>query len=147
MKLEELMGKLDDTNYMERCHAIFMEQEEKWEAKRKLVSSREYIEWIYNSLSSENEEVFSDEDFAYSDDPNKEKGLLLSQFLDYVDTLAEEQRVLNVPDKENEFETQNYIINVNDKYFAISMMCGQGSITFIHEVQKPNHCYVKMELV
>lgn len=144
MKLEELTTTLDDIDHTESLHEWFMKQEEKRKAKRKLVSSREYIDWVYNNLSSQNGEGFSDEDFAYSDDPNKDKGVLLSQFLDYIHTLAVEQRVLNVPDKENGFETLNYVINIKDKYFAISMMCGQGSITFISEVQKPNHCCVRL---
>lgn len=115
------------------------------EDKRKNVSSKSYIEWLYNFCDGINIKGFSDDDFLYKEKCiDRQNSLLLSSFLDYVEDLAIQQRVLNFPNPKHEFETHNYVILIKDKFYEITNMCGQGSITFIELVEKPNFCYVKI---
>lgn len=109
----------------------------------KETSSREYIEWLYNYVSFSPGKEFDDESVLYEKQTeDTKKAALLSYFLSHVINLAREQSVPNTPDEDNEFEELNYDIKIFDKYFNISNMVGQGSITFIREIEQPSKKYV-----
>lgn len=115
------------------------------EEKAKVVKTKEYLNWLVDCLTRRETHRYADEDALYDDNKiDSENGKLLSYFISYVDEIAQEQRVLNVTDPENEFETMNYVININDVFIDIGLMVGQGAITYCSLCKKPNYCYVNL---
>lgn len=107
--------------------------------KKRKVRSKEYLDWLYETCIKN--EIISDDVYCQ----NKKNVRLLSFFLGYIDELAQKQRVLNVPDPENEFCARSYVIRIKDLYLNISDMIGQGSVVFVNKTKKPDFCYVKVE--
>ena len=140
--IEELEEKMNSDSFKDYMSNYFKEREEKYNR----VSSDEYIQWLYSYLNHEDILGFSDDDMQYApESEDRENSLMLSYFLSYVEELAKKQRVLNVPDEENEFETTNYVIKINDMFIEVSTMCGQGSVSFAYKVNKPDFCYVTVK--
>ena len=116
----------------------------KIETKREKVSSKEYIDWLYNCVS--NNKQIDDESALYAyEGIDAENGKLLSYFLNYVEVLAAQQRVLVWCDEECSFDNEQVVVKIKDKYFDILRMHGQGSWTSVKLMdKKPTHAYVKL---
>lgn len=117
----------------------FLEERlKKNEEELKIVSSDDYIGWLVEFTSSQENKCWTNEDalYLFKGKDNK-NGKILPTFMNYIIGLAKEQKVKNHTDKNNEFETNSYIIQIRDKYFRINRMQGQGCLDFIKEVSKP----------
>jgi len=116
--------------------------------KRNIVLSNEYLKWITDCLDRYDGHISDDPDegFLYDDESiDRSNTTLLSYLLMEVSSLAKEQKVLSVVDKENPFETERYVVKIFDRYFEMSEMVGQGSITFIKSCEKPDYSYVVLK--
>lgn len=113
--------------------------------KRNIVLSEEYLCWVGDCVDR-NDGRISDDDFLYKEKSiDRDNSMLLSYLLSEVSSLAKDQRVLSVTDKENPFESERYTVKIFDRFFEMSDMIGQGSITFIESCNKPDHCYVTLK--
>lgn len=113
--------------------------------KRNIVLSDEYLRWVGDCVDRYGGHI-SDDDFLYKEKSiDRDNSMLLSYLLSEVSSLAEDQRVLSVTDKENPFESERYTVKIFDRFFEMSNMIGQGSITFIESCNKPDHCYVTLK--
>lgn len=112
---------------------------EESDRRKEKVSTDEYCRWLYRFTLNSKHKCWDDEIATYTfEGDDKENGIILSSFLKYVKDLAYKQRVLNVTDKDNEFETDSYVIKLYNRYFEISQMCGQGTIVSFRLVDKPD---------
>ena len=116
----------------------------KIEKNKEKVSSKEYIDWIYDYVSS-NKHV-DDESALYTyEGVDAENGQLLSTFLDYVEELSIQQRVLVTPDDECKFDSEQVTVKIKDKFFEIFRMYGQGSWTSVNLLdEEPEYAFVKI---
>jgi hypothetical protein len=106
-----------------------------------LVQSREYLDWIKDVLVRKTQ--YNDEYALYDkDEIDNFNGSKLNYFMSYITKLANEQRIMNVPNIECMFEEANYVVRIDDVFVEVSLMVGQGAITFIQIVDKPNYAYV-----
>lgn len=115
------------------------------EKNKKKVTSKEYVDWLYEYVST-NKHV-DDEGAIYTyKGINAENGRLLGVFLDYIiEELAYQQRVLVVSDEEVEFENEKVTVKIKDRYFEFFRMYGQGSWTSVSLLdEEPDYAYVKI---
>ena len=114
-----------------------------WKNKNK-VSSKEYIDWVYDYVSVNKHADDEDAIYVY-EGIDAEYGQILGSFLDYVKELAIQQRVLVIPADYCEFDSEQITIKIKDKYFEIFRMYGQGSWTSIGLLDKePDYAFVKI---
>ena len=142
--LEELRKQMNTPEFVESAKKYFEEYFGRIDKNKEKVSSKEYIDWVYNYVS-ENKYV-SDESTSYTyESINEENTKLLSAFLDYVEELAKQQRVLVTSDEECKFDSEQVVVKIKDKYFDIFRMYGQGSFTSINLLDRePNYAFVKI---
>lgn len=128
----------------EAARKVFEDYFRKIEKIKNKVSSKEYIDWIYNYVSAN--KYVDDEDAIYVyEGIDSENGQLLSGFFDYVEELAKEQRVLIVHDEKCDFDSERAVVKIKDKYFEVFRMYGQGSWTSIELLDKePDYAFVKI---
>lgn len=114
------------------------------EKRKQKVSSKEYIDWLYNYVSTNKNA--DDESALYTyKDIDAENGQILGAFLDYIKELAAKQRVLVVPDEECDFGSEQVVVKIKDKYFEIFRMFGQGSWTSVSLLEnEPDYAFVKL---
>lgn len=137
---KDYLDKMDTEEYKKAENDYF----KKLEKEREKVSTEEYIQWVYDFVSKKYQADDERAIYEYRG-IDSENGRLLSQFMDYVESLAEEQRVLVVEDDECEFENEEVVVNIKDKYFRLFRMFGQGTWTLIRLLEEePNYCYVKI---
>ena len=116
----------------------FCERLDEHERKMNYVSSIEYLDWLFNFIQPD--EVIDDESAYYDMEEGKDKEnvMLFSILQEVISELAEEQDVPNILDEDNSFQAYNYIFQYKDKFFRIDTVVGQGSITFVSQVQSDN---------
>lgn len=114
------------------------------EKRKQKASSREYIDWLYDYVSTNKNA--NDESALYTyKDIDAENGQILGAFLDYIKELATKQRVLVIPDEECEFDSEQVVVKIKDKYFEIFRMFGQGAWTSVSLLEnEPDYAYVKL---
>lgn len=108
------------------------------ENKRKLVSSKEYLDWLENFSKKG---PFNDEDISYNDEIDvidKENGKIISYFASYIYSEAQIQSVFEEK-QEGEFDEERFIFMYNDNFYEIWTIFGQGSITGINKIEKPDN--------
>ena len=128
--LDELRKQMDTPEFAESARKYMEEYFGRIEKNKEKVSSKEYIDWIYDYVSSNKHA--DDEGALYTyEGVNAENGQLLSAFLDYVEELSKQQRVLVTSDDDFEFDSEQGTVKIKDKYFEILRMCGQGGWTSI----------------
>ena len=144
--LDELKKQMDTPEFAESARKYMEEYFGRIEKNREKVSSKEYIDWIYDYVSSNKHA--DDESALYTyEGIDAENGQLLSVFLDYVEELAKQQRVLVTPDDECEFDSEQVTVKIKDKYFEIFRMYGQGTWTSVNLLDKePDYAFVKIFL-
>ena len=142
--LDELKQRMETPEFAESARKYMEEYFGRIEKNKERVSSKEYIDWIYDYVSANKHA--NDESALYTyEGIDAENGQLLSAFLDYVKELAKQQRVLVVPDEKCEFGSEQVVVKINDKYFEIFRMYGQGSWTSVNLVDKePDYAFVKI---
>lgn len=144
--LEELKKQMETPEFAESARKYMEEYFGRIEKNKERVSSKEYIDWLYNYVSANKHADDESASYTYKD-IDAENGQLLSAFLDYVKKLAKQQRVLVVPDEKCEFGSEQVVVKINDKYFEIFRMYGQGSWTSVNLVQKePDYAFVKISI-
>lgn len=142
--LDELKKRMETPEFEESARKYIEEYFGRIEKTKEKVSSKEYIDWVYNYVSANKRA--NDESATYTyEGIDAENGQVLSAFLDYVEELAKEQRVLVVPDDECDFGSEQVVVKIKDKYFEIFRMYGQGSWTSIGLLDKePDYAFVKI---
>ena len=110
------------------------------------VRTKEYQDWLCNYLKK-NKSIDDEEALYFKNQTDKENGGILSYFLHWIDEIAKEQRVMNVPDEDNIFEAYRYVVRMNDIYFEISLMIGQGALTFCVLCDEPKHAIVNLNYI
>ena len=144
--LDELRKQMDTPEFAESARKYMEEYFGRIEKNKEKVSSKEYIDWIYDYVSSNKHA--DDEGALYTyEGVNAENGQLLSAFLDYVEELSKQQRVLVTSDDDCEFDSEQVTVKIKDKFFEIFRMYGQGSWTYIGLLDKePDYAFVKIFL-
>ena len=65
--------------------------------------------------------------------------------MDYVEELAESQKVPISSDEECDFPNEKVIVKIKDKYFELFRMYGQGSLTSVTLLnEEPTYNFVKL---
>lgn len=142
--LDELKKRMETPEFEKSARKYIEEYFERIEKTREKVSSKEYIDWLYDYVSANKHANDESATYAY-EGIDAENGQILSTFLDYVEELAKEQRVLVVPDDECDFGSEQVVVKIKDKYFEIFRMYGQGSWTSIGLLkEEPNYAFVKI---
>lgn len=142
--LEELKERMETPEFAESARRYMENYFAKIEKRRQTVSSKEYIDWIYEYVSANKHADDEGALYVYKD-IDAENGQILGVFLDFVKELAVQQRVLVISDDKCEFENEEVTIKIKDKYFEIFRMYGQGSWTSINLLDyEPDYAYVKL---
>ena len=141
MKYKKLEVSEEETLNLDFIGNWFKESEK----RRQKAASQEYIDWLYNYVSTNKQ--LDDEDALYSKDPDiAENGALLSYFFAHVKEIAIQQDVSVTSDDACMFYNEEVNIKIHDKYFNLFMMCGQGARTFIALLdEEPDGAYVKLQ--
>ena len=142
--LDELKKRMETPEFEESARKYMEEYFGRIEKNWEKASSKEYFDWVYNYVSANKHA--NDESAIYTyEGIDAENGQVLSEFLDYVEELAKEQRVLVVPDDECDFGSEQVTVKIKDKYFEIFRMYGQGSWTSIGLLdEEPDYAFVKI---
>lgn len=142
--LEELKERMETPKFVESAREYMEDYFAKIEKHKQIVSSKEYIDWIYEYVTANNH--VDDEGALYTyEGVDAENGQILGAFLDYVKEIGIQQRVLVISDDECEFENEKVSIKIKDMYFEVFRMYGQGSWTSVNLLDKePDYAYVKL---
>ena len=142
--LDKLKEQMETPEFQESAKKWMKEYFGKIEKRKQKVSSKEYIDWLYDYVSANKNA--NDESALYTyKDIDAENGQILGAFLDYIKELATKQRVLIVPDEECEFGSEQVVVKIKDKYFEIFRMFGQGSWTSVSLLEnEPDYAFVKL---
>ena len=144
--IEEIIAELNTPEGKESARKWTEEFFKRIEDRRQKVLSKEYILWLYNFVSEQKH--IDDESALYIyEGIDAENGKIISDFLDYAEELAKEQRVCVVSDESCTFDNEEVDVRILDRYFNCFRMYGQGSITVISLLdEEPKHAYVKMHV-
>ena len=144
ISLDKYKKQMESPEFQEAVKEWIEEYFGKFEKRKQKASSKEYIDWLYDYVST-NKNI-NDESALYTyEGINAENGQILSDFLDYVKELAAKQRVLVVPDEKCEFDSERVVVKIKDKYFEIFRMFGQGSWTSVSLLENaPDYAFVKL---
>ena len=146
--LKEIQQKIDETDWSE----IFKREKEERKQGISRVSNKEYCNWL-EAFINNLPKGYNDESWAYKtlehnkefteEDLQKEKDL--SYFYKFLTIVADIQRVKEYYDT-RDFEEFEYAFKYNDKYYEYNTLVGQGSITRINQIEKPEYCVVDLDL-
>lgn len=142
--LDKLKEQMNTPEFAESARRYMEDYFKRIEKNKEKVSSKWYIDWLYDYVSTNKNA--NDESALYTyEGIDAENGQLLSAFLDYVEELAVQQRVLVTSDNECEFDNEQVIVKIKDKYFEVFRMYGQGSWTSVNLLDKePDYAFVKI---
>ena len=132
--LDELKKRMETSEFEESARKYMEEYFGRIEKTKEKVSSKEYVDWVYDYVSASKHA--NDESATYTyEGIDSENG----------QELAKQQRVLVVPDDECDFGSEQVVVKIKDKYFEIFRMYGQGSWTSVGLLDKePNYAFVKI---
>ena len=142
------MKKLEETDW----ESIRQEEKRKFAEGQRRVANREYCNWIEAFLNNLNE-PYNDESWAYKTLKHKkdftEKDIKnekdLSNFHKFLNIVADIQRIKEYYD-DRYFEEYEYVWKFNNKYFEQNTLVGQGSITTISIIDKPDFAVIDLDL-
>ncbi len=114
------------------------------------IASTEYFDWLtIEFLPKFENNTYEDETFLYCHDEFTEKDVKnennLGYFYDLLDIVANEQRVKEYTGG-YDFPEYEYVFKYKEKYYEKHTIVGQGSITFIKEIDKPNFAVIDFDL-
>lgn len=145
---EKVIKEIRETDWK----LIEQEEERRFIEGQKRVANKEYCTWIESFLNNLNE-PYNDESWAYKTlkhkkdfterDIKNEKDL--DNFYKFLKIVADIQRVKEYYD-DSCFEEYEYIWKFNNKYFKYNILVGQGSITTISIVNKPDFAVIDLDL-
>lgn len=142
--LDKLKEQMETPEFQESAKKWMEEYFGEIEKRKQKVSSKEYIDWLYDYVSI-NKNANDESALYIYKDIDAENGQILGAFLDYIKELAIKQRVLVVPDEECEFDSEQVVVKIKDKYFEIFRMFGQGSWTSVSLLEnEPDYAFVKL---
>ena len=142
--LDELKERMETSEFENSARKYMEEYFGRIEKNKEKVSSKEYIDWIYDYVSI-NKHADDEGALYVYEGIDAENGQILGAFLDYVKELAKQQRVLVVPDDKCCFASEKVVVKIKDKYFELFRMFGQGSWTSISLLDKePDYAFVKI---
>lgn len=142
--LDELRERMETPEFAESARKYIEEYFAKIEEKKKIVSSKEYLSWLYDYVSVNKHMDNEAAKYTYTE-IDAEYGQIVGLFLDYVEELAKEQRVLVIPDDDCDFDSEKVVVKIMDKYFEVFRMFGQGSWISVELLdEEPDYAYVKI---
>ena len=137
--VRQIENKTDD---QESFLAFLQERADHQKEMRQKVSSAEYIDWLYNYVSSNR---FADDESAlYTyQGVDSENGQILSWFVGYRKELARSQGVPVVIEDNSPFGEEKVVVKIRDKFFQAFTMYGQGSWSGVGLLDKePEEGYI-----
>lgn len=148
---EEIKEKMDGIDW----DLINEKEQKKFIACQKRVANTDYCLWI-ETILRKLDEPYEDESWAYrtqkwkdnyvinEDDIKKETDL--PYFHRFLDMVADIQRVKEYYDDRDGYPEYEYVWKFHDKYFEWNTIVGQGSITRIKQIAKPDFSYIDLDL-
>lgn len=148
---KDAMRKLEETDW----ESIKQEEKRKFAEGQKRVANGYYCSWIAHILDHL-DEPYNDESWAYKtlkwkdgyvideNDIQNEKDL--SHFHKFLNIVADIQRVKEYYDDRDGFPEYEYVWKFNNKYFEWNTIVGQGSITRISIIEKPDFAVIDLDI-
>lgn len=137
----------EDMKNPEVVETIRKQAEEYWakiEENKKLVSSKEYIDWLYDYVSK-NKNIDDESALYVYQGIDAQYGQIIGVFLNYVEELAESQKIPISSDENAGFPNEKVIARIKDKYFELFRIYGQGSLTSVNLLnEEPISSFVKL---
>lgn len=145
---KDAMRKLEETDW----ESIRQEEKREFAEGQRRVANREYCNWIESFLNNL-DEPYNDESWVYKTLKHKKEFTEqdikneddLSHFHKFLNIVADIQRVKEYYDDRN-FEEYEYVWKYNNKYFEWNVIVGQGSITTISIINKPDFAVIDLDL-
>lgn len=147
--LESIEKRIDEINWEEERQ----KREARFLDGQKRVGNKEYCQWIEEFLENLNEPYENEswyygtlkhkKDFTQRDIENEAD---LSNFLNFLKIVADIQRVKEYLDDRDGFPEYEYVWKFNNKYFVWNTIVGQGSITRLYIIKKPDFSVVDLDL-
>ena len=147
--IEKIKKQIEQTDW----ESVKKEHERKFIEGQQRVGNEEYCRWIENLLKNLNE-PYNDESWAYQtldhkkefteqDFKNEED---LSNFHSFLNIVADLHRIKEYYDDRDGFPEYEYVWKFNNKYFEWNTIVGQGSITTIRIIEKPDFAVIDLDL-
>ncbi len=145
--LKKLKEKIDNIDWVAEIEKM---KKEKANGIAK-ISNIEYLDWLtIEFLPKFDNAIYEDESFLYNHENFTNKDLEnehdLHYFYDLLDVVANEQRVKEYYNDSDGFPVYEYVFKYKDKYYEKHTIVGQGSITFIQEIDKPDFAVINFDL-
>lgn len=145
---KDAMKKLQETDW----ESIRQEEKREFAEGQRRVANREYCNWIESFLNNL-DEPYNDESWRYKTLKHKKEFTEqdikneddLSHFHKFLNIVADIQRVKEYYD-DRDFEEYEYVWKYNNKYFEWNVIVGQGSITTISIINKPDFAVIDLDL-
>ena len=145
---KDAMKKLQETDW----ESIRQEEKREFAEGQRRVANREYCNWIESFLNNL-DEPYNDESWVYKTLKHKKEFTEqdikneddLSHFHKFLNIVADIQRVKEYYD-DRDFEEYEYVWKYNNKYFEWNVIVGQGSITTISIINKPDFAVIDLDL-
>ena len=145
--LDDFLKRMDTPEFKESIRSFVQEQAAKRQKMRDKVSSKEYIHWVYDYVTTNKRADDEGALYVYKG-IDSEYGQLLSWFMEYVKELAQEQgaQTAVTTDSTCMFGNEQVVIKIRDRCFSVFTMYGQGSWTNISLLgQEHSGPYVQIE--
>ena len=147
--IEKIKKQIEQTDW----ESVKKEHERKFIEGQQRVGNEEYCRWIENLLKNLNE-PYNDESWAYQTLDHKEEFTEqdfkneedLSNFHSFLNIVADIQRIKEYYDDRDSFPEYEYVWKFNNKYFEWNTIVGQGSITTIRIIEKPDFAVIDLDL-
>lgn len=148
---EKVKKQIEETDW----ESVKKEQERRFVEGQRRVANRQYCHWIEYILNHLNE-PYNDESWAYEtqdwkdgyvvtqEDNEREKDL--NHFHSFLNIVADIQRIKEYYDDRDSFPEYEYVWKFNNKYFEWNTIVGQGSITRISIIDKPDFAVIDLDL-
>ena len=147
--LKEVKKKIDETDW----DSVFKREREELAQGQLRVANKTYCNWL-TSFLDDLKQPYDDESYAYKtlkckrelteEDDKNEKDL--SHFHKFLHIVADIQRVKEYFDDRDGFPEYEYVWKYQNRFFEWNTIVGQGSITRISKIEKPDFAYIDLDL-
>ena len=147
--LKEVKKKIDETDW----DSVFKRKREELAQGQLRVANKTYCNWL-TSFLDDLKQPYDDESYAYKtlnckrklteEDDKNEKDL--SHFHKFLHIVADIQRVKEYFDDRDGFPEYEYVWKYQNRFFEWNTIVGQGSITRISKIEKPDFAYIDLDL-
>lgn len=142
----KIMKKIDEFDFSD----YLKKEKQRVENGVKKVAKTSYINWLTQDFINKFEHnVYDSEFFLYHSkdfsalDIRNEKHL--GYFDSFLDIVAKEQRVQEYHEPVLSFEEYDYVFKYKNEFYNRNIIVGQGSITRIKKVEKPDYSYIDLD--